>query len=143
MAVLTKAPALAHQGLEYAERLTGQYRTARARRQKAAYFVEVAERSLPDRWQNVYAFAGADAWECARRRRAAHGPGSAMVLAPGDDPAALWWPPVRNTVLIDARALDRDTAERWARALVRDGCVGAFVCLDGGRSLSVCKEVTP
>ena len=95
-------------------------------RRRCPYFAEVAQQS-----RNVYLFTGPDAWDRAKRRRESHGPGSALLLPPGEDPAALRWPPVPDGLLLAAGDMPRQAAVAFAALLVRDGSPLVFVVGDG------------
>lgn len=74
-----------------------------------------------DKHPNVRLYACRhDPWTLARQHRHTFGPGSTLLLPPGDDPEAYRWPPVRELVAI-VTGLPDDTLHALARALVRDG----------------------
>lgn len=78
------------------------------------------------RHPNVRLFACANAWDLARTHRQAIGDDSALVLPPGDDPDAYRWPRVLNLVG-NITGLPSEQIPRLARALVRDGCLLAYL----------------
>lgn len=95
------------------------------------YGKDVAAAVAAGRAVNVYVYAGPNAWQRARDRLASHGPASAMVLPPGDDPAAYRWPRIPGGVLVDARDIDRQTALRIATCIVSCGTGMVFVVRNG------------
>lgn len=122
-------------GLAETERLRALYGTKEAPLQvgrvklggKAPPFGrDVAAEHSAGRPVNCIVFAGPKAWERAKRRRAALGPGSAMVLPLGEDPAAFKWPKLPG-VLADARSLDYEAAFALARAIASGGSAPVYV----------------
>lgn len=91
---------------------------------------EVAAELAAGRPVNCIVFAGPKAWERAKRRRASLGPGSAMVLPAGEDPAAFRWPKLPG-VLADARDLDYAGAYALARSLASGGSAPVYVVTSG------------
>lgn len=76
---------------------------------------------------NVYAFAGARAWDRARLRRDAHGPGSAMVLQDDGTPDRWRWPRV-DAVVLACIDVEPGRALAIARAAVAAGVRCVVVC---------------
>lgn len=96
---------------------------------------EIAEALLQGKRQNVFIYAGHDAWERARLRRAGKGAASTMVSPPGEDPATYRWPRIGGGVLIAAHK--RLDAFNVARAVVSCGTPMAFAIFDNGEALIV------
>jgi hypothetical protein len=91
---------------------------------------EVAAELAAGRPVNCTVFAGPKAWERAKRRRASLGPGSAMVLPAGEDPAMFRWPKLPG-VLADARDIDYGAAFALARAIASGGSAPVYVVTSG------------
>lgn len=100
---------------------------------------EVAEVIAAGRLPNCYVYAGPHAWARAKRRRAQFGPGSAMVLPPGADPAEFRWPRMPGGVLVDACDLSRAEAMALARALGSAGTAPVYAVIDGGNDAIIVR----
>jgi hypothetical protein len=87
---------------------------------------------LPD----VLLYAGPDAWERAKHRREGLGPGHALVLPPGADPATLRWPAIPCGLVVDARGVPREVGVALGRVLVTDGTPYACIVLADNTSAS-------
>jgi|GEM_PF-4862269 len=86
---------------------------------------------------NVYLFAAHDAWERARHRHKTRGPGSALLLPHGGDPAAYRWPIVPNGVFVAAEGQPRERVFKLAQAVVSHGTPMAFAVYGNGDALIV------
>ncbi len=87
---------------------------------RAPYAREVETLLQAGREPNVWLFCGPDAWDNAKQCRQIHGPGSALVLPPGDDPAAYRWPPV-DGLLLHPGGAEGATVRDLVRAVLRSG----------------------
>lgn len=96
------------------------------------YAREVLELLAAGRPVNCFIYAGAHRWERAKNRRTFAGPGSAIVLPVGAEPASFTWPPITNPVVDGSELSD---AERHAigSALVEAGAFGVWL-LDFNRA---------
>ena len=93
----------------------------------APYAREVIDALASGRQPNVYLFSGAHAWEQAKKRRAQHGDGSALVLPPRVDPLTLKWPPVAAVVVVWPGSKEFERKLDLAKALIRDGVQSAQI----------------
>lgn len=82
---------------------------------------EIAEAIAAGRHPNVFAFAGAGAWDRTTRRRFQHGPASATVIPADTAPEALRWPDGLDSICLAADDLARPDAVRTAQAIVTAG----------------------
>ena len=80
---------------------------------RAPYAREVEKVLATGRQPNVWMYSGNDAWDRAKQCRRCHGPGSTLLLPPGEDPASYRWPAV------DGLLLYTDTDTQTTTALVR------------------------
>jgi len=80
---------------------------------------------------NVRVFACRHAWRLAREHRHTFGPGTVLVLPPGENPEAYRWPNVRD-LMGNITGLPGEHVRHLAHALVRDGCRLAYL-LDSER----------
>lgn len=79
------------------------------------------------RQPNVFAFVGTRAWDRARLRRDAHGPGSAMVLQDDGTPDRWRWPRV-DAVVFACIDVEPGRALAIARAAVAAGVRCVVLC---------------
>lgn len=91
------------------------------------YGREVVAAIAENRSPSVLVCAGPFAWERARARRNALGDGCVLLLPPGDDPEAYYWPVVPGGLLIDGREVSRLFAIELGRVIVSGGTQLAFV----------------
>lgn len=94
------------------------------RRAPFSTFVEAELRA--GKFPNVKIYATPNAWDRAKRHRDGFGQATAMALPPGISPLDIRWPPLRN-VVADVTGAPSNTIRELAEALVRDGCLLAYL----------------